>query len=203
MCIISVKQMGIPFMPVATFMNCIENNPDGFAFMWNEKGKLKNYKTMDPQEALSFYKKFISEYDYEKTTLVFHARIATHGTKIIDNCHCWIENNVGFAHNGVMSDFSNKENKTDSEIFFRNFFMPVYNKSGEKYAFLLADIMADRFNSRFVFLGPKGYALRFGSGRYKDQLGVIYSNRSFSYPSSWKRTVPEHTFPQDSIFGKH
>lgn len=189
MCVICVKKLKVDWPSVELIINCCTSNPHGFAFAWNENGELKNYKTMDAQKAVKFYANKLMKLDARKTAMVFHARIATHGSLGVKNCHCWISDGVAFAHNGILRDVPNRDDMTDSETFFQDYFLPVLRHSGIKAAGNVASHFVG--TSKFAFLGPKGEVNTLGdyvkvhdvdeNGLPKDGV-LLFSNHSFGKP---------------------
>lgn len=182
MCIVVISPKGQQFPSVENIQNCVDSNPDGFAMAWNEDGEVKNYKTMGFKAIMKFYKDFIKKHDPEKTALVFHARIATHGSKKIQNCHCWIKEGLAFAHNGILS-VKNRGDMTDSETFFEDIFLPIYTTCGWEAA--KKAIQACIGTSKFAFIDGEGNVAGFGN--YNQNDGNYYSNYSYvSYGQTGK-----------------
>jgi len=178
MCIIAVKFKGSDFPPLDAIRNCAENNPDGFSMAWNEDGALKTYRTMDKAEAIARYYTLSTTLDPAKTALVFHARIATHGSKKLENCHCWTYGDrIAFAHNGILRNVPNRDDMTDSETFFRDIFIPALEGVGAAYALNLAEIISKDSSSRMAFIGVTGEVALAGDWvkeQFKDLKGKIY-----------------------------
>lgn len=175
MCIVIVKKLGVKFPPIENIENSCDNNPDGFAIAWANKGVLYNYRTMSRKDFLKKCKE-VFKLDYKTTACVIHARIATHGTVVLENTHCWIDKPtaMAFAHNGVLS-VKNRGNMTDSETFFRDIFLPIYSTYGWSQAELA--INACIGTSKFAFLLANGDVRVFGN--YNELKGVMYSNTSY------------------------
>lgn len=187
MCIIVAKIKGSDFPSTDIISNCIARNPDGFAMAWNTpEGTVETFRTMDPDMALSKYAELSRTLDPAVTGLLFHARIATHGSKRIENCHCWTErlgkHTIAFAHNGILRNIPNRDDMTDSETFFRDYLLPVLRGAGWKSAKNLADIVAG-CTSKFAFLSDTGgieLTGEFIKHRETDAKGVCYySNSTF------------------------
>ena len=182
MCIVVVSPKGQQFPSVETIQNCVDSNPDGFAMSWNEDGKIKSYKTMGYKAIVKFYKEFIAEHDPMTTGFVFHARIATHGSKKLSNCHCWTSDGLSFAHNGILS-VANRGDMTDSETFFQDIFLPIYRTCGWDGAKKAIDACIG--SSKFAFIDGEGTV--WGFGNYECVDGNYYSNSSYK---SWKERYP-------------
>ena len=175
MCIVIAKEKGVKFPSIENIQNSCDNNPDGFAIAWATGGVLRNYRTMSKKLFIKKCKE-VFKLDYKQTACVIHARIATHGTVILENTHCWIDEAtaMAFAHNGVLS-VSNRGNMTDSETFFRDIFLPIYSVYGWDRAELA--INACIGTSKFAFLMADGELRVFGN--YNELKGVLYSNTSY------------------------
>jgi len=192
MCVIVLKFKGADFPSTDVVKACMKENPHGFAAAWNQDGRLVTYRTMDEAEMLAKYDE-IRRLDPAATGLVFHARIATHGSKTLANCHCWTndEGDLAFAHNGVLSNIGNRDDMTDSETFFRDIYLPVRKAGGA----LLADKVARCIigSSRFAFIDKNGNILPMGYF-YKDceagHKGMVY----FSNMNWVHNTVPSFPF---------
>lgn len=176
MCVICIKNVGQQYPAFDSIKNCCDNNSDGFAMMWNEKGVVHNYKTLDKGAFLSYYKRFVMKHDASVTALVVHARIRTHGTKKIQNCHCWMceRGEIGFAHNGILS-ISSRGDMTDSETFLRDVFVPVYRSGGWRAADRAISCVIG--SSKFAFLLSDGTVRRYG--QWINHEGCLYSNTSY------------------------
>ena len=131
MCVIAVKKQGADFPSKKVITACMKENPHGFAAAWNHNGRLMTFRTMDEAEMIAKYDE-IRRLDPAATALVFHARIATHGSKTLANCHCWTNDDgtLAFAHNGVLDNIQVCGDMTDSETFFRDIYLPVLEGAG-------------------------------------------------------------------------
>lgn len=109
--------------------------------------------------------------------ILFHARIATHGTINLQNIHGWEEDGVYFCHNGVLS-YKNRGDMTDSETFFRDMFMPIFRANNfefnEKVDHAVGAVIG---TSRFAFY-HRDKIMTFGSF-IKDEGGAVFSNDGF------------------------
>lgn len=199
MCIICIKQKGVKFPSMKAVRNMVENNSDGFAMVYYHPSLevAQVYRTMEERKFIKEYKRVKNMYDAEETSLFIHARIKTHGTMKLSNCHGWVskECNLAFAHNGILSGIDNRDDMTDSETFFRDIFTPafVYGgwEAGERA------IKAVIGTSKFVFMDCEG-GLRY-YGNYIEDDGLLYSNTTYQ-PSVWKsykKTTPSYQWAYD------
>jgi hypothetical protein len=179
MCIIAIKDAGVQFPTIDTVETMCGNNPDGFAVVWHKAGDKHSrvYRTMNRESFLKRYKMIVRNYDYKTTSLYIHARIATHGSLKQSNCHGFVDHRTRlcFAHNGILG-IKNRDDLTDSETFFRDYFIPVYRHGGW---FEAEKLIKDTIGySKFVFMDGDGRLRRFGN-YIRDNAGVLYSNSSF------------------------
>lgn len=174
MCVIVIKCKGSDFAPAEAIERCIQTNPHGFSMAWNEDGHVKVFKTMNPTEAMSKYMELAERLNPAETAMLFHARIATHGSHRVENCHCWVHEgphgDICFAHNGILSNIPNRDDMTDSETFFRDYFIPALESvdredSDMKYSLKIARAVIGDSNNKFAFLDGNG-RIWMSSGRY-------------------------------------
>ena len=178
MCIIAIKPREVAYPSYKRVKNMCENNSDGFAIVWHVKGEpVRNYRTLNEKKFLKKYNEITSSYKAKDVSLFIHARIKTHGTQKLENCHGWIEDKIGlaFAHNGILS-IKNRDDMTDSETFFRDIFAPVFEiggwSAGERA------IKACIGTSKFCFMDMYGNLIHYGN-YIKGDDGILYSNDSY------------------------
>ena len=180
MCILIAKPRGAQFPTIEAIQNSIANNPDGFALAYNEGGKVKTYKSMSAPRFIAKYRRLAASLNINDTAMIIHARIATHGTVGLKNCHCWKSfpdtmAEIAFAHNGILS-IANRDDMTDSETFLRDYFEPAYLRGGWPYA---SDIIRHKIgSSKFAFLDVDGDIMRYG--QFIADNGCYYSNMSYA-----------------------
>ena len=97
MCILVIKQKGVKFPTMKQVQACCDNNPDGFALSYSHKGKITTHKTMDKKEFLDYYKK-VMNLPYKEVSMILHARIKTHGSIGLKNCHCWESDGMSLSN---------------------------------------------------------------------------------------------------------
>lgn len=184
MCVIVLKFKGTDFPSKEVINACMQANPDGFAAAWNQDGRLMTFRTMDDREMLAKYDE-IRHLDPATTGLVFHARIATHGSKKLENCHCWTDDkcSLAFAHNGILNNIGNRDDLTDSETFFRDIFLPVHDAGGMALAAKVAHAVIG--GSRFAFINADGNIVPMGDYSKHQEEGhkgkVYFSNMHWIY----------------------
>lgn len=199
MCVIVVKCVGTDFAPADAIQRCIITNPHGFAMAWNEEGRVKTFKTMDGKEALEKYCELTRQLNPATTAMIFHARIATHGSHKLENCHCWVHEgphgDICFAHNGVLSNMPTRDDMTDSEIFFRDFFIPALDNVDKDdpnmhYSLKLSRAIIGSSNSKFAFINGEGRifmssgAYPFTKMQFPGHKGKVYFSNDQWMPTS-------------------
>lgn len=178
MCIIAIKPREVNYPSYQRVKNMCDNNSDGFAIVWHVVGQpVRNYRTLNEKKFLKKYNEITSSYKSKDVSLFIHARIKTHGTTKLENCHGWIEDKAGmaFAHNGILS-IKNRDDMTDSETFFRDIFAPVFEIGGWDAA--EKAIKACIGTSKFCFMDMYGNIIHYGN-YIKGDDGILYSNDSY------------------------
>lgn len=102
--------------------NSALNNPHGFGFaiVVPEEARIITHKTMDPDEAVN---KFLELREQYKTGYaMWHARLATHGSKTVANCHPFAVGGKGkltyLAHNGIIDiEIAKADDRSDTRVF--------------------------------------------------------------------------------------
>ena len=176
MCIVAIKPAGVKRPTNNQLKAMCENNPHGFGFMtWNKKDGLVVRKTMDYKT----YKKWVTKIP-DSQPVVYHARIATHGSVGESNCHPFLSDDKqwAFAHNGVLS-IQNEGDMTDSETFFKRLALPLLKagyKPNDKGVFdkMVATILGC---SKFVFMDSNGNIYTYGS--FIREGDLLFSNTSY------------------------
>ena len=175
MCIIIAKarkQQGPTWDAIQT---ATRRNPDGFALAYSlGKGKEPRIiRSMKRAEVLDVLKGIVNR---KAASWILHARIATHGSKRIENCHCWQDADTGliFAHNGILS-VRPEGDMTDSETAFRRLLVPAMQVGGGD-AFNAA-ISAIIGFSKFAVMDHTGEIYLYGS--YLEKKEASYSNDTY------------------------
>ena len=116
MCVIAYIPKGVATPDHETLSAMYRANRDGCGLAYGNCV----FKTMSFKKCL----KHIAQRTTD-TALLLHFRIATQGSVGVKNCHPFVDDATGiiFAHNGCMQ-MQRKQDKTDSEIFFRDLFLP-------------------------------------------------------------------------------
>lgn len=164
------------------------NNPDGFGFaiVVSRQKRIITYHTMNPDDAVNEFLKMRAQYPEDYA--LWHARLATHGTTNLDNCHPFqvSDNMTVLAHNGILPvDIPVGDWRSDTRIFAEEVLAKIggvsaldnphtYNMieeytSGSKVCVLTVDPRAEY--QMYLLHENKGTA---------DESGVWWSNDSCS-----------------------
>lgn len=176
MCVIAIKKRNVEFPKVETIKQMCDNNPDGFALVYNVEGKgTKSMRSLKSEDLYKEYRKLL-RYSSDKVSFFIHARIKTHGTININNCHGWYskECKLYFAHNGILS-VKNRDDMTDSETFLRDLFTPAFIFGGWDAAEKAINAVIS--TSKFVFMDNQGEIHHYG--QYITDNGMLYSNNTY------------------------
>lgn len=173
MCVIIAKSKTGVNPTINEIKAALATNPDGSAIVWCNNGTLETFKTMNNEEMAKYYAEHFEV--LKNTSFVFHARIATHGSLGIKNCHGWstLNGHAAFFHNGVLN-IKNRGDMTDSETFLRDIYEPIANKGGHKAA--INAIKAVIGSSKFAFIGDTGEIKLYGN--FNKREGFYTSNNN-------------------------
>jgi hypothetical protein len=114
MCLLVARLAGSNWTPTdAEFNNAWDANPHGFGLSW-KSDQLWINKTLDRNSARQMIKDVP-----DGAPMILHWRLATHGSKTLDNCHPWsiFKGQWVGAHNGVLSRQKCIGDMTDSQSF--------------------------------------------------------------------------------------
>ena len=185
------------YMPRANVEQCMKSNSAGF-FMaeLRQDGTRRTIRTLSQEDALKFFDECSPDNGF-----VLHARIPSCGETNLDNVHGWEQDGIIFMHNMTLRELDGmmKEDgwkKTDSEYFFRNIFMPLFNVFGKDayrdgklnpYIDKLVKFFAGSTN-RFLFIMPDNVVLKYGTSGWTKDFGgnCEFSNQSYRIPSYTK-----------------
>jgi hypothetical protein len=201
MCIAIVKNHDVPFPTLEEMSNCWDNNPDGFGFAIRKNGKVEIHKGyMKKTEMLSAYETLCKK--YQNYDVLLHFRIATHGGVNPQNTHPFpivdSKKSMGktkmvcdkcLIHNGVLPIEPRSKNISDTaELALR------LGEAG------ITNVEAVRLLDGLV--GTNKIALMNGVGivtlgDWIEKDGILFSNRTYSYPASYKW----YTVPATSKYG--
>ena len=193
MCVIVVQNKGV-FPGWDTLHNCWDRNPHGAGFMYQDDDKVVITKGLMTFQDFEVALKKVP--NYEKRNLVYHFRIATHGSTLPSNTHPFpvtknveylksidIKCPVAIAHNGMISRamFDELERKTynltDTAQFIRDLTTLCLSDNGETYSKKLIQqtlkLESIYSGSRFAMMDAKNIYLY---GTFYEHEGCMYSN---------------------------
>lgn len=171
MCVAIIKPAKQQKPSYETLLACAKANRDGAGFCTSTG---KSYHSM------SFFK-LMSELGKidDGEAVIIHFRWATHGSICRRNCHPFYDKAHGlfFAHNGVLPIEATND-RTDSETFFKDMFLPMLDKYGWDSKTLWDWVNVERGQSRFAFMrGDEVTRL----GHWDNVDGCWYSNLNWQY----------------------
>lgn len=175
MCILVLKKKGVFYPTERIIRNCLIANPNGFAMSFNCDGKVETYASLEADDFLEEYNYITRHCNKNDTAMMVHARIATHGSVNLANCHGWKGNILGtemaFMHNGILH-IRNRDDMTDSETFLRDYLEPCCSLG--EFVNTVEEYIG---TSKFGFLDGNGNIVRFGN--FITERGIDYSNGSY------------------------
>lgn len=185
MCIAILKPKGMDISK-EILQTCSEANPDGMGFAYIDKDRMYIKKFMEFDE---FYKAFKKVKN--KSTMLIHFRIATHGKVELDNCHPFFLNSrMALIHNGVISGYGDKEKKSDTRDFIDRVIGNISWKQWKNPSF--RELVGKSIGySKLAILDITGdyYIINEDKGYWDN--GIWYSNKSYEP----KKKVTYITYP--------
>ena len=194
--------------------NSALNNPDGFGFaiVIPSENRIHVEHTMNPDTSI---RRFLDmRIKYPESFAMWHARLATHGSTTVDNCHPFqvgYDNRTVLAHNGILPIVQpTGDLRSDTRIFAEDLLpriggvkaldnLQVYNliedfTSGSKVCILTLDPEAQQ--TCYLIHEEKGKI---------DANGVWWSNDSceldYSRKWSWANTATSMLVGDDAYYG--
>lgn len=202
MCIIVVKPKGADVPSENILKECFKNNPDGAGFMYAHRGTVYGVKGLMTYESFieAVHKVESSVPKIADKSMVFHFRIATHGTKTEGNTHpfplkkkCssdyrdfkltrWTAKQ-GFAHNGIISKFNllkdiKKYDVSDTMTFGKQFLQKLSSMTNIATNIPICHLIYAIATSKFAFMDGKGKMCTIG-GFIEEENGILFSNSSY------------------------
>lgn len=172
MCVIIYKPKETTLL-LKTVEDAWEQNPDGAGFA-ARVGKHGRWMIRKGFMKLGDFKDAVMGYQFNE--MILHFRIATHGSVNPENTHPFYnergESSVLF-HNGILSEFGNRTNLSDSKDFFDR----VVSKLEDEAAFHVLNMAASTNSSKFAFIGHSGKV--YLSGDWSKHEGLEVSNLNF------------------------
>ncbi len=175
MCILIAKAAAVRKMTTEEIRNSATSNPDGFGMAYVVgDGKIHVHKTFNVDEIIK-----LNDELPEWASIIYHFRIATHGSVNLANCHPFLdkERGVVFGHNGILH-IKNFGDMTDSETAFRYLLAPNIQEQNIMQNAEL-DIAVDAIidSSKFALMNTKGEVKTYG--QFIDEDGLLFSNTTY------------------------
>ena len=167
MCVIIVKTAGVKLPETKILNQASIYNPHGFGFCTFKR----IYKTL----SFDSFMEEIRKVDVNESCII-HFRYATTGSIKRANCHPFKNENICFAHNGVLN-IETKNDMTDSETFFNSIVMKAIKKYGFNSSCLNHIMLENAGFSKFALMNDKEIMLYGNFIEYDD--GCYYSNLNF------------------------
>jgi hypothetical protein len=214
MCIIVYKPMGVKMPSRVTLENCFENNPDGAGLMFPINGKVRIVKGfMTLGAMLSAVDALKDVIDVEKTPVIMHFRIGTHGGMTAEQCHPFpvtdnatvmskprINCPVGVAHNGIIYGMGKDAKLSDTMLYIRDYLSLIARICPDYVTNDAAlQLIANEIDSKMILLDGTGKVGIIGDFQ-ADKGGVMYSNGTYQYVTYSKHISP--TLYSASLYDK-
>lgn len=163
------------------------NNPDGFGFAITipSEQRIHVEKTMNADTSISRFLEMRAK--YPQGYAIWHARIATHGSVTVDNCHPFYvanDNRTVLFHNGVLPiDEPKGDKRSDTRIFAEDILPAIggLKSLDNDNVFKLVEGFATGSKLAFLTVDPTSehelYMVNDHLG-FKDVSGVWWSNRT-------------------------
>jgi len=134
--------------------NVKKSNPDGVGVIaFNKKeDNIHYYRDMD--KSSESFGEILKKYQ----TIMIHFRLATSGSRNVDNVHFWQNKNWYFAHNGIVSGLVDKEQlESDSLLFFEHLIKNNFLLDNGNIKIKAISKASNNFNlwGRFILLNDK------------------------------------------------
>lgn len=172
----------------STLRQCATRNPDGCGFAYCEGGKIYIKKFMDFERFLSSYKEVEN-----KSNMLIHFRIATHGKVEVDNCHPFkLNSRMALIHNGIISGYGDRNSLSDTRDFIDRVIGKISYKMWKNPSF--RQLVKDAIGySKLAILDISGdyYIVNEESGIWDN--GIWYSNSSYKPYTPIKKAEPIKT----------
>jgi hypothetical protein len=196
MCLAIVKPKGITISEEHLYNGWLNNNDGaGFACITNE-GDFFTHKSLTYEGFIDVYRNAVKEYG-DTSDFLIHFRIASKGSKTIDNCHPFIvDADRIIIHNGTLYniDIDKKDTRSDTKVFAEDWLaqLPAEWEDNPIIPLMLEDFITS--SSKICMLHrTKGIRI-FNEDKGLWVTGVWYSNKSYEKYIPFKSYYPSTTF---------
>jgi hypothetical protein len=166
-----------------TFRNSFIWHQDGAGFLVHDSKRNK----LIVKKGFFTVEEFLEAYaPYENQSCVIHFRKATHGEKDAENCHPFLINkNLGFVHNGILSDIRQwDKKKSDTWHFGESVFKPMIKKYNDIWMFPTFRFLVEESigkGNKFIMMNNKGDVKIFNEKIGFWDNGCWFSNSTYLY----------------------
>ena len=191
MCLLSVYLPGAHPDRVA-LERAARRNPDGFGWAIIVGDEIVTHRTLDPADGVASFCEYRAA--FPDGHALWHARLTTHGTTSVDNCHPFTVGNdarVVAAHNGVLP-LDPTDGRSDTRVFAEDMASVHYLDDATVMEFLAGWV--GRSKLAFLSVHPASrsalYIVNEHLGEWDRAAGVWYSNDSHREPiaHAWRST---------------
>lgn len=163
------------------FLNIIDNNPQGFGFVYTTGSKLVIVKSAKPN-AEQMWKQFCdAERKYPKSNFIGHGRIATGSNMNNDNTHPFlVSRKLAFVHNGILRQFPSTAQKSDTVQYMEQVIRKLptdFYKNKSILDMMGRDITGSKF--AFLTLDNKVFIVNEHACVIDGETGVLFSNSNY------------------------
>jgi hypothetical protein len=193
--------------------NSALNNPDGFGFaiVIRKENRIHTETTMNPDTSINRFLEMRQK--YPEGYAMWHARLATHGSVNVDNCHPFKvggDSRTYLGHNGVLNVLHTKDDKrSDTRIFAEDILPAIGGVSAldNDQIFNMLEDYTSGSKVCILTLDPSAkaecYLLNESAGKIDDS-GVWWSNDSCDldyYGNKWySRQSLNHLWQDDYYY---
>jgi len=164
--------------------NSYKANSDGIGYSFVDNGRLMTKKFRN-------FKKFVKGYDSDTgkfgsvSPFLLHFRLATHGVNTgVENVHPFkVNDNLVFAHNGIISGVSDSPTYSDTQMFNVEILQKLQNIDKEFLKNIVLVKLISEFvsGSKLAFLDSDGTfsIINETSGHWNDEKTIWFSNHGY------------------------
>ena len=168
------------------FNTIIENNPQGFGFVYTTGDRLVIVKSAKPDAKVLWSKYQDAVSKYPQSHFIGHGRIATGSNVDYENTHPFLVNKgLVFVHNGIIRQFPSTAKRSDTYQYMEQVIRKL-PKDFYKQKAIMDLIGRDIVGSKLAFLtiDNKVYIVNEHACVTDKETGVLFSNSNYK-PSEW------------------
>lgn len=168
------------------FTTIIDNNPNGFGFVYTTGTKLMIVKSSTPN-AESLWKKYSDAIaKHPESHFIGHGRIATGSNVDYENTHPFLVNKgLVFVHNGIIRQFPSTAKRSDTYQYMEQVLRKLprdFYKNKSIMDLIGRDIVGSKF--AFLTLDNKVYVVNAHACVTDKDSGILFSNNNYK-PSEY------------------